>query len=106
MIFGNVSFQQLYDLGARKVVVVGVGQIGCIPYELARLQQDDSQVGGRCNDRINNAISMYNSGLVRMVRRFNRELPGAKFVYINTFQSGRDLVDNAATYGSILSDIL
>ncbi|KAG2587622.1 GDSL esterase/lipase At1g33811-like [Panicum virgatum] len=31
----------LYGLGARKFVVAGVGQIGCIPYELARMNSDN-----------------------------------------------------------------
>ncbi|XP_062183534.1 GDSL esterase/lipase At1g33811-like [Phragmites australis] len=35
----------LYDLGARKFVVVGVGQIGCIPYELARMNNDNQPSG-------------------------------------------------------------
>jgi len=91
----------LYDFGARKVAVVGVGQIGCIPYELARLDGDASSRGRRCNDGINKAISMYNAGLYRMVRRFNSELPGAKFVYVNTFESSKDLVNNAASYGNL-----
>ncbi|XP_037411529.1 GDSL esterase/lipase At1g33811-like [Triticum dicoccoides] len=38
----------LYALGARKFVVAGVGQIGCIPYELARIDDDgDDQGRGR-----------------------------------------------------------
>ncbi|KAK3163603.1 hypothetical protein QOZ80_1AG0005820 [Eleusine coracana subsp. coracana] len=32
---------ELYALGARKFVVAGVGNIGCIPYELARMDDDD-----------------------------------------------------------------
>ena len=32
----------LYALGARKFVVAGVGQIGCIPYELARIDDDEA----------------------------------------------------------------
>ncbi|ONK57765.1 uncharacterized protein A4U43_C09F3860 [Asparagus officinalis] len=95
---------QLYDLGARKIAIVGIGQIGCIPYELARMDDDDRQGGRRCNGRINKAISMYNACLYRMVRRFNRELPGAKFVYVDTFKSSNDLVNNAASYGFSVID--
>lgn len=92
--------QQLYNLGARKVVVSGVGQIGCIPYELARTEDDGS--GHRCNETINRAIAMYNSGLVKMVDRFNGgELPGANVVYINTFETSKDIVKRAESYGNI-----
>ena len=75
--------------------------IGCIPYELARLSDDGNTRGRRCNDRINKVISIYNSGLYRMVRRFNSELPGAKFVYVNTYGSSKDLVNHAASYGNL-----
>ncbi|KAM3197350.1 hypothetical protein ACQJBY_072795 [Aegilops geniculata] len=37
----------LYALGARKFVVAGVGQIGCIPYELARIDDDGDDDQGR-----------------------------------------------------------
>nr|XP_009770267.1 PREDICTED: GDSL esterase/lipase At1g33811 isoform X2 [Nicotiana sylvestris] len=89
------QLSELYNLGARKVVVTGVGQIGCIPYELARYDGNDS----RCNEEINNAILLFNSGLKKLVVRFNKVLPGAKFVFLDSFESTKDLVVNAKTYG-------
>ncbi|XP_057793696.1 GDSL esterase/lipase At1g33811 isoform X1 [Salvia miltiorrhiza] len=87
---------ELYNLGARKVVVAGVGPIGCIPYQLARFDGK----GSRCNDEINSAISLFNAGLRRAVDAFNRgRLPGARFVYLDSFQSSQDLVENATSYG-------
>ncbi|XP_047978197.1 GDSL esterase/lipase At1g33811-like [Salvia hispanica] len=86
----------LYNLGARKVVVAGVGPIGCIPYQLARLDGNNS----RCNEEINSAISLFNAGLRRVVDRFNGgRFPGARFVYLDSFQSSQDLIENARTYG-------
>lgn len=90
--------QALYGLGARKVIVTAVGQIGCIPYQLARY--DGNVNGSRCNEEINSAISLFNTGLKRLVDRFNRGLlPGARFVYLDSFQSSQDLAENARTYG-------
>ncbi|XP_074577917.1 GDSL esterase/lipase At1g33811 [Curcuma longa] len=89
----------MYDLGARKVVIVGVGQIGCIPYELARNNNNRSNKKDTCNEEINKAISIFNTGLLRMVNRFNAQLPNAKFIYINTFDSSKDLASNATAYG-------
>lgn len=90
----------MYDLGARKVVIVGVGQIGCIPYELARNNNNRSNKKDTCNEEINKAISIFNTGLLRMVNRFNAQLPNAKFIYINTFDSSKDLASNATAYGN------
>lgn len=77
-------------------MVTAVGQIGCIPYELARYNGN----GSRCNEQINNGIAIFNSGLRKMVDRFNTgQLRGAKFVYLDTYKSTKDLVSNAAAYG-------
>ncbi|KAJ3683202.1 hypothetical protein LUZ60_013429 [Juncus effusus] len=95
------QLNELYDLGARKVVVIGVGQIGCIPYELARMNDNKNKA---CNDKINKAIAMYNAGLIQMVKRFNSNLPDAKFIYVNTYESSKDLIANAATYGFTVID--
>ncbi|CAI0418759.1 unnamed protein product [Linum tenue] len=86
---------KMYTMGARKVIVTSVGQIGCIPYQLA------SNNSSRCNEKINDAVSMFNSGLKRLVQRFNggTELPGAKFVYLDFYKSTSDLYRNSSQYG-------
>ncbi|TKW12862.1 hypothetical protein SEVIR_5G063100v4 [Setaria viridis] len=164
---------ELYGLGARKFVVAGVGQIGCIPYELARMNNDnqpdtpssvgsediaisigiggggggwgggigvgrssstssnpnggsgsggggsysatnptltpaDAGSGGACNETINSAIAIYNRGLLDMVKRFNgrgpQQLRGARLVFLDTVQSGKDLAANAAAHGFTVLD--
>ncbi|GAA0179881.1 hypothetical protein Leryth_018407 [Lithospermum erythrorhizon] len=86
---------QLYQLGARKVIVTAVGQIGCIPYQLAR-----NGDGSKCNENINNAIAIFNSGLKKLVDGYNKgQLPGATFVYLDSFESSKDLAINARSYG-------
>lgn len=88
--------QQLYGLGARKVIVTAVGPIGCIPYQLARYNGNSS----RCNENINKAIVLFNSGLRKMVDAFNYGgLQGAKFVYLDSYKSSNDLYLHAASYG-------
>ncbi|KAL4184042.1 hypothetical protein AMTRI_Chr11g158050 [Amborella trichopoda] len=97
------QLMELYELGARKVAVIGVGQIGCIPYELARSTNDDAN-GARCVSRINNAIILFNSGLLSLVKSFNSRLPGAKFTYINSYSSFQHLIANASSYGFTVVD--
>ncbi|KAF7836449.1 GDSL esterase/lipase [Senna tora] len=101
--FANVLLQdyarqltQLYSLGARKVIVTAVGQIGCIPYQLARFNSNRS----RCNEKINTAISFFNTGLRRLVESFNSGLlPGSKFVFLDFYQSSHDLSLNGTSFG-------
>ncbi|KAJ4952367.1 hypothetical protein NE237_029199 [Protea cynaroides] len=91
------QLMELYKLGARKVVVTAVGPIGCIPYQLARYSKGNSS---RCDESINNAIIPFNSGLQNWVDRFNKGLlPGARFVYVNSYETSRSLEANAAYYG-------
>ncbi|KAJ1283068.1 hypothetical protein BS78_03G099800 [Paspalum vaginatum] len=41
----SAQITELYGLGARKFVIAGVGLIGCIPYELARMNNDNRPSG-------------------------------------------------------------
>ncbi|XP_038989521.1 GDSL esterase/lipase At1g33811 isoform X2 [Phoenix dactylifera] len=94
------QLMQLYNLGARKVAIIGIGQVGCIPYELARNRNSNNgRNNSQCNETINKDITIFNNGLVQMVNRFNKQKSGAKFIYVNTFQTSKDIAANAASYG-------
>ncbi|KAH7568290.1 hypothetical protein JRO89_XS07G0272300 [Xanthoceras sorbifolium] len=79
------------------VIVSGVGPIGCIPYQLARFTGNNTT---RCNEKINEAISLFNSGLRKLVDQFNGgQLPGSKFVFVDSYKSSTDLYMNPTAYG-------
>lgn len=88
----------MYNLGARKVIVSAVGPIGCIPYQLAQYNGNSS----RCNEKINDAIILFNNGLKKLISSLNngRILPGAKFVYLDSYTSSLDLYNNASASGN------
>ncbi|CAN6475596.1 unnamed protein product [Victoria cruziana] len=96
----SVQLNRLYALGARKVVVTAIGQIGCIPYELSRLSRN----GSECVGSINRAVQMFNAGLRALVIRLNRRLPDANFVFFNSYFAFQDIMDNAAYYGFSVTD--
>ncbi|CAA6661134.1 unnamed protein product [Spirodela intermedia] len=89
------QLRTLYNYGARKVAVIGVGQIGCTPNQLAQLSSN----GVTCVDRINSAIEIFNRKLISMVDGFNANLDGAKFTYIDSYGMFRDVLANPAAYG-------
>ncbi|CAN8303546.1 unnamed protein product [Cochlearia groenlandica] len=90
---------RMYQFGARKVIVTAIGQIGCIPYELARYNNRNNNTG-RCNNKINKAIVVFNSQLKKLVDRLNKgQLRGAKFVFLDSYKSTSDLATNGASYG-------
>ncbi|KAH0696929.1 hypothetical protein KY290_014346 [Solanum tuberosum] len=69
----------LYEDGARKVALFGLGKIGCIP---AELQKHNTR---SCVSSTNNAIQQFNSKLKSLVDDLNTNFPDAKFTYINMY---------------------
>ncbi|KAM3351062.1 hypothetical protein ACQJBY_023219 [Aegilops geniculata] len=84
----------LYNNGARKVALMGVGQVGCSPNELAQQSSD----GVTCVARINGAIEIFNQKLVELVDQFNT-LPGAHFTYINAYGIFQDIIRSPGANG-------
>ncbi|KAF8042571.1 hypothetical protein BT93_A1031 [Corymbia citriodora subsp. variegata] len=75
------QLKTLYLYGARKVAVIGLGLLGCIPAEISRFGTN----GSACVDKINNAAILFNNQLQPLVNEFNSNLSDAKFTYINSF---------------------
>lgn len=87
--------QALYNYGARKVALIGVGQIGCSPSKLAQGSPD----GRTCVREINDACQLFNNRLKFLVDDINNNLPGAAFTYIDAYGIFQDLINNPSSYG-------
>ncbi|GMY35320.1 gdsl esterase/lipase [Fagus crenata] len=70
----------LYNYGARKVVLFGLGQLGNTPNLLTAC----GTYGSYCVDHINNAAQLFNERLISLVSYLNKILFNAKFIYINS----------------------
>ncbi|KAL3846150.1 hypothetical protein ACJIZ3_003553 [Penstemon smallii] len=71
------QLKTIYNYGARKVAVSGVGPIGCTPEEIAR-----GTNGNLCVDYMNEAVDLFNDKLKILVNELNNNLDGAKFLYV------------------------
>ncbi|XP_058103391.1 GDSL esterase/lipase At1g29660-like [Magnolia sinica] len=89
------QLQSLYNYGARKVAVIGVGQVGCSPFEISRFSIN----GTSCVARINNAIQLFNARLVPLIDDLNNKLAGARFIYVNAYGIFDDILRRASSYG-------
>ncbi|XP_057538499.1 GDSL esterase/lipase At5g45670-like [Amaranthus tricolor] len=89
------NIRSLYNYGARKFALIGIGQIGCSPNELAQRSPD----GSTCDEQINSANRMFNDQLRDLVGKLNDEYTDARFVYINVYNMFQDLIDNPGAYG-------
>ncbi|KAF8030998.1 hypothetical protein BT93_D0247 [Corymbia citriodora subsp. variegata] len=85
----------MYNNGARKVVLLGLGQIGCSPSELARNSSD----GSTCVKNINDACQIFNNKLKPVVDDFNKNYANAKFTYINSYNIFQDLLTRPSSFG-------
>ncbi|KAG6405082.1 hypothetical protein SASPL_132664 [Salvia splendens] len=89
------QLRMLYNFGARKFVLIGVGQIGCSPNALAQNSPD----GRTCVARINNANQIFNSRLRGLVDEFNGNTPDARFIYVDAYGVFQDLIDSPSDFG-------
>ncbi|GKE56301.1 GDSL esterase/lipase-like protein, partial [Tanacetum coccineum] len=93
-----LGFQELHNYGARKLVLNGIGQIGCSPNALS-----NSDDGSTCVEKINTANKLFNNLLRSLVDNLNRELTDAKFIYINNYDIFQDLINSPQSYGIYLT---
>ncbi|KAG4999977.1 hypothetical protein AAZX31_08G118200 [Glycine max] len=89
------QLKTLYNYGARKMVLFGIGQIGCSPNELAQNSPD----GKTCVEKINTANQIFNNKLKGLTDQFNNQLPDAKVIYINSYGIFQDIISNPSAYG-------
>ncbi|XP_020590648.1 GDSL esterase/lipase 7 isoform X4 [Phalaenopsis equestris] len=91
------QLKSLYMLGVRKMLLVGIGPLGCIPSQLFQHNSTD----GSCIDLVNEQVSLFNERLVPLLVKLNSTLPGSFFVYENIYDTFNDLVQNPTNYGFI-----
>lgn len=84
---------KLYNLGARKFVLAGLGLMGCIPSILAQSSN------GICSEDVNNLVQPFNTNVKTMMNNLNADLPGSKFIFIDIRRMFQDILANPASYG-------
>ncbi|XP_072982423.1 GDSL esterase/lipase EXL3-like isoform X2 [Typha latifolia] len=87
--------EQLFQLGARKIAVVGIPPLGCLPSQriLAGEFQKD------CDPSRNQAALLFNSKLRKQVQRFHEELGCTKIGYVDIYDIFLDLIQHPQNYG-------
>ncbi|CAL8990574.1 unnamed protein product [Prunus brigantina] len=92
------QLRTLYNFGARKIVLFGLGPLGSIPYEVAAC----GTKGSSCVSYINNAVQIFNWRLKSLVQELNSNLRNAKFIYIDYYGIGSSY---ALSQGSLISNV-
>ncbi|KAK2427014.1 GDSL esterase/lipase EXL3 [Trifolium repens] len=98
--YSSNFLQELYSLGARRIGVIGMPYIGCVPSQR-------TLEGGReraCSDFENQAAKLFNSKLVSLVDAFENKYPETKLVYLDIYHPLMNMVQNPAKYGFDVAD--
>ncbi|GLT74129.1 hypothetical protein SLA2020_459460 [Shorea laevis] len=93
--YGAQFFQELYRLGARRVLVLGVPVLGCIPIQRT-LGGGSRRV---CADKPNHAALLFNSKLSAQIASIKNNLPEFKIVYFDTYYPLLYILQNAEKLG-------
>lgn len=80
------------------MALIGVGQIGCSPNELAQNSPD----GTTCVEKINSANRLFNDRLKSLVDELNNNFPDGRFIYINAYGIFQDMRSRPSAYGTCL----
>ncbi|WOK95436.1 GDSL esterase/lipase 7 [Canna indica] len=89
----------IYKAGARKMLLAGIGPLGCIPDQLAR-----NNITSGCAEEANELARQFNQYLIQTIVRLNDTLPGSSFVYENIYDRFYDIVQHPSKYGFLVSD--
>ncbi|CAI0468313.1 unnamed protein product [Linum tenue] len=85
---------RLNELGARRMLVIGTSPFACWPAQLATR-------GGECDPELQNAASLFNSQLNRMVQQLNDRFGYVFAVVANSAALAIDIRNNPGAYGFI-----
>ncbi|MCL7051357.1 hypothetical protein MKW94_005779 [Papaver nudicaule] len=86
------QFKRIYNLGARKFVVIGAGAIGCSP-----AQRYQNNTGG-CYEETNYWSLQYNEGVKSILQGMKSELT-INYAFLDSYSLLLDFIQKPATYG-------
>ncbi|KAK4776865.1 hypothetical protein SAY86_005553 [Trapa natans] len=89
------QLKRLYKLGARKMIVHGLGPLGCIPS-----QRMKSTTGG-CLKKVNQWVLEFNAQVQNLTTSLGRQLPKSQVVFADTYNAVLDLITKPSTYGKL-----
>nr|XP_043615655.1 GDSL esterase/lipase LTL1-like [Erigeron canadensis] len=86
--------EKLYELGARRVIVMGPGPLGCAPGE--RMFHNTH---GECSPDLQAAASLFEPQLAKMVQDLNAEYHADVFIAANSKLMHHDLISDPKAFG-------
>ncbi|KAG6494294.1 GDSL esterase/lipase 7-like [Zingiber officinale] len=93
------QIKTIYSIGARKILLAGLGPLGCIPSQLSM-----SGITSGCVNHVNELVIQFNQLLIPAMIRLNSTLPGSFFVHQNNYDTFFDMIQTPTKYGFSVSN--
>ncbi|KAJ6435465.1 hypothetical protein OIU84_000617 [Salix udensis] len=93
----ETQLESLYWTGARKIALLGLIRVGCMPYNI---QKNPGKLdASSCAYELNNDVQIFNGKLRNLVEKLNNKHSDARFTYINSYEIDYDnQTNNGFTY--------
>ncbi|KAL2628769.1 hypothetical protein R1flu_013455 [Riccia fluitans] len=93
----------LYNLGARKIAVVGMPPLGCLPSQITIYGEGDKN-NRKCIEWLQDDSKAFNEGLVKVMDNLTSSLPNFAIVLLDAFPLITDAATNPSKYGLVEGD--
>ncbi|KAH7522046.1 GDSL esterase/lipase 7 [Ziziphus jujuba] len=88
------QLKNLYNLGARKILMFEIGPLGCTPLVVSKMKPDD-----KCVEVVNSMVTMFNGKLYFKLMDLTNSLKGLTFYLALTYRLLYDMVENPTRFG-------
>ncbi|MCO5591696.1 hypothetical protein L7F22_045687 [Adiantum nelumboides] len=102
LLIGNLikQIKELYNLGARRVALSGLGAFGCCPSQMRAHKSEN----GTCVGWLNDLAKDFNDRLREQVLALPETLPGSEFGFQDAYAALMLIRDNPSAYGYTIVD--
>ncbi|XP_056682540.1 GDSL esterase/lipase At5g55050-like [Spinacia oleracea] len=87
------QLKEIYNIGGRKFVMIGIGTIGCIPSERVKIKDE------ACNEVFNYWATKYNQGLQVVLQKLESELENFQYSYFNVYDFFLNIIEQPHSCG-------
>ncbi|XP_027341164.1 GDSL esterase/lipase At1g20120-like [Abrus precatorius] len=92
--------KELYQLGARRIGVIGLTPVGCVPFQ----RTVRGGIGRNCVESVNQAAMLYNSKLSSAIMALNTDFTDARLVYIEAYEELNEIIQHHNQFGFEVED--
>ncbi|KAJ8764249.1 hypothetical protein K2173_005989 [Erythroxylum novogranatense] len=97
VIYASSFYKELYGVGARKIAILGLPPIGCVPSQRTL----SGGIERECSDFSNHGAVLFNSKISSTIDHLNKELPDVRMVYGDVYNPLLSLIKTPAQYGFV-----